>query len=174
MPICCPFCKSTVVKVDLSAFDLRICPHCLAAFFPSDKTMAFRREVFDKTREIWLSILEARKADWVEYTEGACCIDHNELLIEGKLPDYGIPAHITTCCGMFHLPASVLAQILRRTVLSPTDGMMISRSAKKHNAIVVFFDSLLNLVMGQKGPSEDSIDLIQYNVKFKDILGPRP
>jgi len=174
MSICCPFCKSAVVKVDLSALDLRICPHCLAAFFPSDKTMAFRREVFDKTREIWLSILEARKADWVEYTEGACCIDHHEVLVEGKLPDYGIPGHITTCCGMFHLPASVLAQILRRTVLSPTDGMMISRSAKKHNAIVVFFDNLLNLVIGQKKPPEDSIDLVQYNIKFKDILGPRP
>jgi hypothetical protein len=88
----CPFCEFPVVRVDLQGLDLRICPHCLAAFFPSDKTMAFRHEVFDKTREIWLSILESRKADWVEVPGELKCIDHGERLIEGTLPDYGIRA----------------------------------------------------------------------------------
>ncbi|MFA6835682.1 MAG: hypothetical protein WCR04_04675 [Fibrobacteraceae bacterium] len=166
----CPFCKSEIKKVDLSHLDLRICPHCLAAFFPSDKTMSFRREVFDKTRELWLKALETRKEDWVSPPADLKCIDHGEALKTGNLPDYGIPAHITACCGMFHLHAELLAQILRRTLKNPTDNLLVSTRSKHHFAFIVFLDRLLNKILGQKPAVEDPLELIQFNLKFKDIL----
>ena len=170
----CAFCHSELVKVDLSEIDLRVCPYCLAAYFPCDKTMAFRRCVFDKTREIWLSVLENRKADWKEPDGSECCIDHGAPLMQGNLPDYGIPGSVTTCCETFHLHAALLAQILRRTVAAPTDGLLTSHKAKRHNPLVLFVDKLVGKMFASAPPAEDPLELIQYDLKFKDILGPRP
>ncbi len=164
----CPFCKSETKQVELSRLDLRICPHCLATFFPSDKTMAFRREVFDKTRAMWLLALEKRKADWVEPDESARCIDHGERLVPGNLPDYGIPGKVAVCCNMFQLPASTMAKILRR--MAPSDEMFVSSKKKHHFAFIVLLSKLVDKIFGSGDAEDDSFEAIQYNLKFKEIL----
>ncbi len=166
----CPFCKSETKRIDLSHFDLRICPHCLGTFFPSDKTMAFRREVFDKTRVLWLNALENRKEDWVEPDENTCCIDHGEKLVDGKLPDYGIPGKVAICCNMFQIPASTMAVLLRRMIGSPSDGMLLSTQKKEHFGFVVFLTKIVDKILGSGDPEEDAFEFIQYNLKFKNIL----
>ena len=166
----CPFCKSETKQVELSRLDLRICPHCLATFFPSDKTMAFRREVFDKTRTMWLLALEKRKADWVEPGESACCIDHGERLVSGNLPDYGFPGKVATCCNMFQLPASTMAKILRQMSGSPSDEMLVSSRKKHHFAFIVLLSKLVDKIFGSGDAEDDSFEAIQYNLKFKEIL----
>lgn len=166
----CPFCKSETKQVEFSRLDLRICPHCLATFFPSDKTMAFRREVFDKTRAMWLLALEKRKADWVEPGESACCIDHGERLVSGNLPDYGFPGKVATCCNMFQLPASTMAKILRRMSGSPSDEMLVSSRKKHHFAFIVLLSKLVDKIFGSGDTEDDSFEAIQYNLKFKEIL----
>lgn len=166
----CPFCKSETKRVELSRLDLRICPNCLAAFFPSDKTMSFRREIFDKTRVLWLEALEARKSDWVEPSENSCCIDHGEKLSDGNLPDYGIPGKVATCCGMFQLPASTLHKILTRMTKAPSDSMLLASQKKHHFAFIVFISKIIDKIFGSEIPEEDPIELVQYGLKFKDIL----
>lgn len=166
----CPFCKSETKRVELSRLDLRICPHCLATFFPSDKTMAFRREVFDKTRAMWLLALERRQGDWVEPDESAGCIDHGVKLVSGNLPDYGFPGKVATCCNMFQLPASLMAKILRRMSGTLSDGMLVSAKKKHHFAFIVLLSRLVDKIFGSGDAEDDSFEAIQYNLKFKEIL----
>ena len=166
----CPFCKSETKKVELSRLDLRICPHCLGTFFPSDKTMAFRREIYDKTRVLWLQKLEERRADWIEPTENTSCIDHGEKLVDGKLPDYGIAGKVATCCNMFQLPASTMATLLRRMVASPSDGLLLSKKPKHHFAFIVQLGKIVDKTFGTASPEEDPFESMQYEMKFKDIF----
>lgn len=170
----CPFCQSETKQVELSRFDLRICPHCLATFFPSDKTMAFRREVFDKTRELWLRALENRQSDWVEPAEDVRCIDHGEPLVSGKLPDYGFPGVVATCCNMFQIPASTMVKILRRMLGSPSDAALVSSRKKHHFAFIVLLSKLVDKIFGSGDGGDDSFEAIQYQLKFKDILEKNP
>lgn len=163
----CPFCQSETRRIDLPRLDLRICPHCLATFFPSDKTMAFRREVVDETRSRWLSALERRRGDWVESGEGVRCIDHGRELVDGKLPDYGLPGKVATCCEMFQLPASTMYTLLQRMGGSPA----AERVSKKHHfAIIVLFSKIVDKLLGTGDSDDDSLDALQYNLKFKDVL----
>lgn len=71
---------------------------------------------------------------------------------------------------MFHLHAELLAQILRRTLKNPTDNLLVSTKSKHHFAFIVFLDGLLNKILGQKPATEDPLELVQFNLKFKDIL----
>lgn len=167
----CPFCQSETKKIDLPRLDLRICPHCLASFFPSDKTMAFRQEVQDKTRELWLRVLEARKSDWVEPTEKTCCIDHGQTLCDGKLPDYGIPGKVATCCNMFQLPASTMNYLLRQMVNAPRAK---SSKAKHHFAFIVFLSKIIDKIFDTGDSDDDALEAIQYHLKFKDVLEKSP
>jgi hypothetical protein len=141
--------------------------------------MAFRNEIFDKTREIWLSVLEQNKESRVKEPAEVLCIDHGRKLVDGTLPDYGIPGKVTTCCEMFHLPPELLSQILKRTLVSPSVNYTKSRGASKQfilvrlmTALVRPFDAVFRWIFGSK--EEDPFESMQYDMKFKDVLGPRP
>lgn len=181
MAASCPYCQTQVSELDLHGFSLRICPHCFSTFFPAGKTMAFRHEVQDTTREIWLSVLEKNKESWVKPPEEVLCIDHRQKLIDGNLPDYGIPGKVATCCEMFHLPPELLSQILQRTLISPSVTYVRSRKTTKEFALVRImtnivkpFAALFDMIFGRKKQEEDPFQYMQYEMKFKDILGPRP
>ena len=97
----CPYCKSEVAEIKFQHLDLRICPKCYSTFFPCDQTMAFRSDLTDKSRELWLKALLAKNVQ-DPVCESPCCIDHGEPLVAGKLPDYGYDGKVTNCCKMFH------------------------------------------------------------------------
>ena len=95
----CPFCKTEVVASKIGHLDLRICPKCFSTFFPCDQTMALRGDIPDRSREMWYNALKAKNAPDPDMA-GACCIDHGEPLVDGNIPDDGIPGKVTTCCKM--------------------------------------------------------------------------
>lgn len=160
----CPFCHSEVKKIEVR-LDLRICPHCLATFFPTDKTMSFRNDIFALTRKKWLAVLNSKDLS-NDIPAEVRCIDHNEILVDGKIPDYGIPGHVTTCCGMFHLTASMTKEILERSLVNAN----IKKEGKHHFAFIRALDSLINRLTGNVEPEEDPIEAIQYELHFKKVL----
>ncbi|MCF0225340.1 MAG: hypothetical protein HUK20_13815 [Fibrobacter sp.] len=165
----CPFCNSEVAEIKILHLDLRICPHCFSTFFPCDQTMAFRSDLTDKSRELWLKALLAKNLKDPE-CKTPCCIDHGEPLVEGKLPDYGFAGKITTCCKMFHLPPSSTIQLLKRTLEHPFNPP--SKDQKHHFFFIRWIFAIVDKLFGEKLPDEDPMDLIQYNLKLKKFLEP--
>ena len=163
----CPFCGSEVADVKIRHLDLRICPMCYSTFFPCNQTMALRGDIPDKSRELWYKALLAKNVSDPN-TEGACCIDHGEPLVDGKLPDYGIPGKVTTCCEMFHLPPSLMLQILKRTLDSPFQKPTMG--GKHHFFFIRWLDSLVSNFVGEKMPDEDPLDELQYNLHLKKFF----
>lgn len=169
----CPFCHASVSSIKLHHFTLRICPQCYSTFFPAKNTMSFRNEISDKTREIWLSVLKAKKVEDPILPTELKCIDHGEPLVKGNLPDYGMEGYITTCCDLFHLPPSLTCQILERTLKSPFHASTKGKHIKNHFFFIRLLDKLFSKIIGEDQAKEDPLDLIQYDLHFKDILGPK-
>ena len=163
----CPFCKTEVAQMKIGHLDLRICPKCFSTFFPSNQTTALRGDLPDKSRELWYNALLAKNIQDPDMA-GACCIDHGEPLIDGKLPDYGIPGKVTTCCKMFHLPPSQMLAILKRTLDTPFQKQ--SSSSKHHFFFIRAIDSLVSKFLGEKQPDEDPLDAIPYNIHLKKLF----
>lgn len=165
----CSFCGTEVVKINLHHLDLRICPKCFSTFFPCDQTMAFRGELIDKSRELWLKALLAKNLQ-DPVCENPKCIDHGEPLVDGKLPDYGFDGKVTTCCKMYHLTPSLTIQLLKRTLEHPFQ--VPQKEGKHHFFFIRWFDALVNKLLGEKMPDEDPMDLLQYNLHMKKVLEP--
>lgn len=165
----CPYCNAQVAEAKILHLDLRICPKCYSTFFPCDQTMAFRGDLTDKSRELWLKALEAKNVQ-DPVCENPKCIDHGEPLVDGKLPDYGFDGKVTTCCKMFHMPPSTTMQLLRRTLEHPFQAPQ--KEGKHHLFFIRWIDALVNKFFGEKMPEEDPMDLIQYNLHLKNILEP--
>ena len=165
----CPYCKSEVASVKFPHLNLRICPKCCSTFFPCDQTMAFRSELTDKSRELWLKALLAKNVQ-DPVCENPCCIDHGESLVDGKLPDYGYDGKVTTCCKMFHMPPSMTVQLLKRTLEHPFQQP--AKEGKHHFFFIRALDALVNKIFGEKMPEEDPLDLVQYSLHLKPILEP--
>ena len=117
----------TLFRIKLHHFTLRICPHCYSTFFPANNTMSFRNEISDKTREIWLSVLNQNIKD--PAVEGDEMIDHGEPSSRDCFLITRLN-YVTTCCDMFHLPPSLTCQILERTLKSPFHATRRSKYAK--------------------------------------------
>ena len=163
----CPFCASEVTEEKIHHLDLRICPRCFSTFFPCDQTMALRSDLPDKSRELWYKALLAKNLTDPE-TEGACCIDHGEPLVDGSLPDYGIKGKVSTCCKMFHLTPSLTLQILKRTLDSPFQKQ--TAAGKHHFFFIRWLDALVSKVFGEKMPEEDPLDELPYNLHLKKFF----
>lgn len=159
----CPFCGETVEKINTSRLDLRICPSCFSTFFPSDRTMTFRTEIFHTTRKLWLEAIKGKENPPINEFAPRC-IDHQVPLVKGKLPDYGIDGYIPTCCHLFHLSCENTKEILARTL----EGIAPSKPKKHHFAIIRFLDKIISKFVGEK--EDDSFDTIQYELHFKKIL----
>lgn len=165
----CPYCKSEVAEVKILHLDLRICPHCYSTFFPCDQTMAFRSDLSDKSRELWLKALLAKNVQ-DPVCDNVCCIDHGEPLVEGKLPDYGTDGKVTTCCKMFHFTPSMTVALLKRTLEHPFQ--VPGKEEKHHFFFIRWLFNLVDKFIGEKMPDEDPMDLLQYNLRLKPILEP--
>lgn len=160
----CPFCKTEIESVKFQHLDLRLCPKCYSFFFPCDQTTALRGDITDRSRELWYNALLAKKIQDPNM-DGACCIDHGEPLVDGNIPDYGIPGKVTTCCKMFHLPPSTMLAILKRTIDTPFQKP--TGSGKHHFFFIRWLDSLVSKFVGEKSPDVDPLDEIQYNLRLK-------
>lgn len=165
----CPFCNSQVAEIKLHHLDLRICPKCYSTFFPCDQTMAFRGDLTDKSRELWLAAL-LKKNVQDPVCDNPKCIDHDDPLVQGKLPDYGFDGMVTTCCKMFHLPPSLTIQLLKRTLEHPFQVQQ--KEGKHHFFFIRALAAVVDKLFGEKMPDEDPLDLVQYNLHIKPIVDP--
>lgn len=165
----CPFCKSEIVKLGLNRIDLRLCPSCFAAFFPAAHAMAFRRELFQVTREKWLKVLESKHFEAKENSELKCVL-HKEPLVKGKLPNYGIDGEYATCCDMLHLTPAQLVEILKRSL----EGSAFKKETKHHFFFIHWFDKLISKLLKNESLAieDDPIESMQYTLHFKKILEP--
>lgn len=163
----CSFCKAEVAEVTLHHLQLRICPKCHSVFFPCDQTMAFRGDLTDKSRELWLAALKRMNVQ-DPVCDNPCCIDHGEPLVDGKLPDYGFDGKVTTCCKTFHMKPSLFMELLQRTLDNPFHNP--GKEGKHHFFFIKWFDALVNKIMGEKMPDEDPLDLVQYNIHLKKFI----
>lgn len=163
----CSFCKAEVAEVTLHHLQLRICPKCHSVFFPCDQTMAFRGDLTDKSRELWLAALKRMNVQ-DPVCDNPCCIDHGEPLVDGKLPDYGFDGKVTTCCKTFHMKPSLFMELLQRTLDNPFQNP--GKEGKHHFFFIKWFDALVNKIMGEKMPDEDPLDLVQYNIHLKKFI----
>lgn len=166
----CSFCKAEVAEVNLHHLQLRICPKCHSVFFPCDQTMAFRGDLTDKSRELWLAALKRMNVQ-DPVCDNPCCIDHGEPLVDGKLPDYGFDGKVTACCRMYHMQPSVFMKLLKHTLDNPFQQNE-TKEAKHHFFFIKWFDSLVNKMMGEQQPEEDPLDFVQYNLNLKKHIEP--
>lgn len=164
----CPFCNAEVVEIKLHTLCLRLCPKCFSTFFPSSQTTAFRGEISDKTRELWLKALKQKKL--MDLPISANCIDHGEALVQGKLPDYGYEGLVANCCDILHLSPELTVRLLEHTLEHPFQ--VPAKQGKHHFFFIKLLDKLISKGMGEQQPEDDPLDFIQYNLLFKPILEP--
>ena len=131
--------------------------------------MAFRSDLTDKSRELWLKALLAKNVQ-DPVCENPCCIDHGEPLVQGKLPDYGYDGLVTECCQMFHLTPELTIRLLEHTLEHPFQAP--AKQGKHHFFFIRLLDKIISKGMGEAQPEVDPLDLIQYNMFFKPILEP--
>lgn len=162
----CPFCDAEVVEIKIHTLALRICPKCFSTFFPGSQTTAFRGEISDKTRELWLKALKQKTL--MQAPANANCIDHGEPLVQGKLPDYGYDGLVAKCCDMLHLTPELTVRLLEHTLEHPFQAP--AKQGKHHFFFIRLLDKLISKGMGEQLPEEDPLDLIQYNMLFKPVL----
>lgn len=169
----CPFCKTGVpAQIALAELNLRICPQCLATFLPSTQYAALRRNVFIETRRLWLKVLQERGQQFAQPTE-LHCIDHHEPLAPGAIADYGYEGWVPTCCDIQHLAPATMIQILEFGLKLSEVGFESQYAGKKPRGLAAFLGGILFRFI-DKPSTEDGLDTMQYNFKFRDVLGPIP
>lgn len=163
----CSFCKSGIVKVELSRLNLWLCPCCCAAFFSVKESMAFRRELFPMTRRLWLESLEKKSPLQSDNSE-CLCVMHQEPLVSGNLPNYAMEGKVATCCDTLHLPLPLLKEVLKKTL----ETSFLEKNGKHHFALIRWLDGLVSRILGNESiPIEDDpIESMQYHLYFKKLL----
>ncbi|MDR1812604.1 MAG: hypothetical protein LBQ87_07240 [Candidatus Fibromonas sp.] len=163
----CSFCsKSEPVQIDISSLYLRICPNCRATFLPATQFAELRRKTDDATKGAWIRKLNATEA---VFCSDPVCLEHKVPLITGTIPEYSFEGLIPTCCNLQHIPPSLMVKILG---LGIGAGFGASRSKRKINPVSEFLGGIVFYFWKKKQKNvEDGLDRLQYNYKFKDVLG---
>jgi len=171
----CPFCsKSEPVRIEISSLNLRICPNCLATFLPAAQFPALRRDVDKATKGAWLRRLHAAlQATHSDSPSAINCIEHGSPLENGAIPDYSYEGLVPKCCSLQHLPPSLMVKILELGLDSPRiPGTGGGASRSKINPVSKFLGGIVFYFWDKKQKKvEDGLDRLQYNLKFKDVLG---
>jgi len=160
----CSFCsKQEPVRIDIGSLDLRICPNCLATFLPDNQFGALRREVMDPTKKAWIRKLQTMTAEYSELN----CLEHKQPLVFGEIPGYSFEGLVPTCCNLQHIPPSLMIKILEMGLgsTSRASKLNINPVAKFLGGIVFYFWEK------RQKKVEDSFERLQYDFKFKGVLG---
>lgn len=169
----CPFCAEGVPQqIALSELNLRICPKCLATFLPSTQYAALRRNVFVETRKLWLQVLEQRAGNF-EMPAEVRCLDHGQPLALGEIPDYGYAGVVPSCCDIQHLAPATMIEILKFGLKLSETGYESLRTKRKPRGLAALLGGILFRFV-EKPSIDDGLDTMQYNFKFRDVLGPLP
>ncbi len=169
----CSFCsKSEPVHIAITGLNLRICPNCLAAFLPASQFATLRRETSDATKGAWIRACKNKAADTA--TPSIVCMEHGVPLVQGTIPNYSFEGLVPTCCELQHLPPPLMIKILELG-LGASGGSMggpLGVSKRKINPVSGFLGGIVfHLWEKRQKKTDDGLDRLQYNFKFKDVLG---
>jgi len=171
----CSFCsKSEPVRIEISSLNLRICPNCLATFLPAAQFPALRRDVAKTTKGAWIRRLKvALQATESLNSASINCLEHGTPLENGTIPDYSFEGLVPKCCDLQHLPPSLFVKILELGLDSPRiPGSMLGASSSKINPVSKFLGGIVFYFWEKRQKNiDDGLDRLQYNFKFKDVLG---
>jgi len=169
----CSFCsKAEPVRIEVRSLDLRICPNCLATYLPAAQFPALRRDVDKATKGAWIRRLNAALQAAPENISSVQvnCIEHGTPLERGTIKDYSFEGLVPKCCDLQHLPPSLMVKILELGLDSPR--MPGSASRSKINPVSQFLGGIVFYFWEKKQKKiDDGLDRLQYNLKFKDVLG---
>ncbi|NLB64660.1 MAG: hypothetical protein GX801_11265 [Fibrobacter sp.] len=163
----CSYCEAQVEQVKYNKINMRICPHCYATFISAKSFMAVRRDIDELSRQRLMEFLRANSAV-VNFEKDINCIDHGKKLVDGKLPDYVIPAKIPTCCDIQHLPPQLWGDLLERGLKNPLLNIKSSKydSGSALNRLRRFVQNILD----KDYTEEDPFDGLFYSIKIEPIL----
>jgi len=172
--VLCSFCsKSEPVRIAIAGLDLRICPNCLAAFLPASQFAALRRETSDATKGAWIRKLRSCPNAPAQ----PVCLEHGVPLVQGTIPNFSFEGLVPTCCDLQHLPPPLMIKILEMT-LGASGGSMggpFGASKRKINPVAEILGGIVfrfwESRQKKQKTQEDGLDRLQYNFKFKDVLG---
>jgi len=98
------------------------------------------------------------------------CLEHGTPLEKGTIPDYSFEGLVPKCCDLQHLPPSLMVKILELGLDSPR--MPGSGSRAKINPVSRLLGGIVFYFWEKRQKKvEDGLDRLQYNLKFKDVLG---
>jgi hypothetical protein len=169
----CPFCsKSEPVRIEIKSLNLRICPNCLAAFLPASQFATLRKDLDDATKKAWLR--KIRKCPAVELSSEIKCLEHGTPLVSGTLPSYSFEGLVPSCCDLQHLPPPLLAKVLELGIVASGRiglGGFGASKPRASNAFGKFLGDMIFHFWNKKQKIDDGFDRLQYDSKFKDVLG---
>jgi len=167
----CSFCsRSEPVRIGISSMNLRICPGCLAAFLPASQFAALRRETSDATKGAWIRACRDRARP--VSTGTPVCLEHGVPLVSGIIPDFSFEGLVPTCCDLQHLPPPLMIKILELGASGGSMGGLFGVSKRKLNPVAEILGGIVfHFWEKRQKKVEDGLDRLQYNFKFKDVLG---
>jgi len=164
----CSFCsKSEPVRIDISSLNLRICPNCLSAFLPASQFAALRRDINDSTKGAWIRKLQSIKTAQHSCSDAPVCLEHGVPLINGTIPNCSFGGLVPDCCDLQHLPPSLMIKILELGM-----GSLTGISRREINPVSEFLGGIVFRFWEKRQKKiDDGLDRLQYNFKFRDVLG---
>ena len=169
----CSFCsKSEPVRIDISSMNLRICPSCFTTFLPASQFAALRRETSSATKGAWIRACKNKAS--AAQPPAPVCLEHSVPLVPGTIPDFSFEGLVPTCCDLQHLPPPLMIKILELGI-GASGGSMggpFGASKRKINPVAELLGGIVFHFWEKKQKKvEDGLDRLQYNFKFKDVLG---
>ena len=169
----CSFCsKSEPVRINISSMNLRICPGCLATFLPASQFAALRRETSNATKGAWIRACRDRACP--VSTGTPVCLEHGVPLVPGTIPDFSFEGLVPTCCDLQHLPPPLMIKILELGIGASGGSMggLFGVPKRKLNPVAELLGGIVFRFWEKRQKKvDDGLDRLQYNFKFKDVLG---
>jgi hypothetical protein len=94
--------------------------------------------------------------------------------VPGTIPNYSFEGLVPTCCDLQHLPPPLMIKILELGLGASIGSMggLFGVSKRKINPVAEFLGGIVFHFWEKKQKkADDGLDRLQYNFKFKDVLG---
>lgn len=163
----CPYCNNSVEKIVFGKTTMRICPHCYATFLPADRFMSVRREIDEGSRRKLMEFMHAHAADFVS-PANLKCIDHQEPLVEGSIPEYVVPGLVPTCCNMQHLPPQLWSDLLLRGLKNPLRKTATSKYDR--NTLMNNLRRKVLAILDKDYGAADPLEGLFYSMNIEPVL----
>lgn len=147
---------------------MRICPGCHSSFLPATKFPALRRLLDRESREAWLKALRSETTKATVNFSGAKCLDHQQNLEQGDIPDYVIPGWIPSCCQLQHLSPEQMCRVLEIGLQSESPVLRREKRGMAH-----FLGGILYRIFGEK-QEKDVMQGFVFSMRIKPILDNEP